>query len=218
MQYLHYLLRHRRLIHLTSFANVTLSLGNKHKYTYQNSSNSKLVKQQLFRLEAIDTINQCISLKKYNDESFKNVINSFNRKLHDYNCLAKDQYIQNIMASRNEFDSFGKIKVPDDKYWGAQTQRSIKNFKIGKVNVPIELIHAIGIVKKSAAIVNQRFKDLDPKISKAIQKASDEVIDFVYQYQSEIPLMIICGNSNRMIEIVENSLNSFFFLLCGNSS
>ena len=80
------------------------------------------------------------------------------------------------MASRNEFDSFGKIKVPDDKYWGAQTQRSIKNFKIGKVNVPIELIHAIGIVKKSAAIVNQRFKDLDPKISKAIQKASDEVI------------------------------------------
>ena len=41
------------------------------------------------------------------------------------------------MASRNEFDSFGKIKVPDDKYWGAQTQRSIKNFKIGKVNVPL---------------------------------------------------------------------------------
>ena len=80
------------------------------------------------------------------------------------------------MASRNEFDSFGKIKVPDDKYWGAQTQRSIKNFKIGKVNVPLELIHAIGIVKKSAAIVNQKFKDLDPKISKAIQKASDEVI------------------------------------------
>ena len=64
------------------------------------------------------------------------------------------------MASRNEFDSFGKIKVPDDKYWGAQTQRSIKNFKIGKVNVPLELIHAIGIVKKSAAIVNQKFKDL----------------------------------------------------------
>lgn len=80
------------------------------------------------------------------------------------------------MASRNEFDSFGKIKVPDDKYWGAQTQRSIKNFKIGKVNVPLELIHAIGIVKKSAAIVNQKFKDLDPRVSKAIQRASDEVI------------------------------------------
>jgi len=80
------------------------------------------------------------------------------------------------MSSRTEFDSFGKIKVPSDKYWGAQTQRSIKNFKIGKINVPIELIHAIGIVKKSAAIVNAKFKDLDPKLSKFIQKAADEVI------------------------------------------
>ena len=84
-------------IHLTSFANVTLSLGNKDIHFYQNSCNSKLVKQQLFRLEAIETINQCISLKKYNDESFKTVVNTFNRKLHDYNCLAKDQYIQNIL-------------------------------------------------------------------------------------------------------------------------
>ena len=92
-------------IHLTSFANVTLSLGNKHKYTYQNSCNSKLVKQQLFRLEAIETINQCISLKKYNDESYKTLVNAFNRKLHDYNCLAKDQYIQNIMD-----DFSGQVK------------------------------------------------------------------------------------------------------------
>ena len=80
------------------------------------------------------------------------------------------------MTSRTEFDSFGKIKVPSDKYWGAQTQRSIKNFKIGKINVPLQLIHAIGVVKKSAAIVNLKFKDLDPKISKFIQKASEEVI------------------------------------------
>ena len=80
------------------------------------------------------------------------------------------------MSSRTEFDSFGKIKVPSDKYWGAQTQRSIKNFKIGKVNVPLELIHAIGIVKKSAAIVNAKFKDLDSNLSKYIQKAADEVI------------------------------------------
>ena len=81
------------------------------------------------------------------------------------------------MSSRTEFDSFGKIKVPSDKYWGAQTQRSMKNFRIGKINVPIELIHAIGIVKKSAAIVNAQFKDLDKNLSKAIQKAADEVIN-----------------------------------------
>ena len=123
------------------------------------------------------------------------------------------------MASRNEFDSFGKIKVPDDKYWGAQTQRSIKNFKIGKVNVPLELIHAIGIVKKSAAIVNQKFKDLDPKISKAIQKASDEIISG--KLDDHFPLKVWQTGSgtqtnmnvnevisNRAIEILGGKLGS----------
>ncbi len=80
------------------------------------------------------------------------------------------------MSSRIESDSFGKIRVPSDKYWGAQTQRSLKNFKIGKINVPLQLIHAIAVVKKAAAIVNMKFKDLDPKVSKAIQRAADEVI------------------------------------------
>ena len=123
------------------------------------------------------------------------------------------------MASRNEFDSFGKIKVPDDKYWGAQTQRSIKNFKIGKVNVPLELIHAIGVVKKSAAIVNQKFKDLDPKISKAIQKASEEVISG--KLDDHFPLKVWQTGSgtqtnmnvnevisNRAIEILGGKLGS----------
>ncbi len=80
------------------------------------------------------------------------------------------------MSFRIESDSFGKIKVPTEKYWGAQTQRSLKNFSIGKSNVPIEIIHAIAIVKKAAAIVNFKNKDLDIKVSKAIQKAADEVI------------------------------------------
>ena len=123
------------------------------------------------------------------------------------------------MASRNEFDSFGKIKVPEDKYWGAQTQRSIKNFKIGKVNVPLELIHAIGIVKKSAAIVNQKFKDLDSKVSKAIQKASDEVMSG--KLDDHFPLKVWQTGSgtqtnmnvnevisNRAIEILGGKLGS----------
>src|SRR5210317_1298373 len=80
------------------------------------------------------------------------------------------------MASRIESDSFGKIKVPSDKYWGAGTQRSLQFFKIGKVNVPIELIHSIAIVKKAAAIVNAKYKDITPQVSKAIIKASEEVI------------------------------------------
>ena len=123
------------------------------------------------------------------------------------------------MASRDELDSFGKIKVPSDKYWGAQTQRSLKNFKIGKVNVPLELIHAIGIVKKSAAIVNEKFKDLDPKISKIIQKAADEVISG--KLDEHFPLKVWQTGSgtqtnmnvnevisNRAIEIMGGKLGS----------
>ena len=80
------------------------------------------------------------------------------------------------MASRTESDSFGKIKVPSDKYWGASTQRSLKNFKIGKFKVPIEQIHSMAIVKKAAAITNAKFGDLENRIAKAIVKAADEVI------------------------------------------
>ena len=80
------------------------------------------------------------------------------------------------MASRTESDSFGKIKVPSDKYWGASTQRSLKNFKIGKFKVPIEQIHSMAIVKKAAAITNAKFGDLENRIAKAITKAADEVI------------------------------------------
>ena len=80
------------------------------------------------------------------------------------------------MASRTESDSFGKIKVPSDKYWGASTQRSLKNFKIGKFKVPIEQIHSMAIVKKAAAITNTKFGDLENRIAKAIIKSADEVI------------------------------------------
>ncbi len=80
------------------------------------------------------------------------------------------------MKYRTEFDSIGKIKVPGDKYWGASTQRSNKYFDIGDFLVRPILIQSIGIVKKSAAIVNARNGDLDKKLGKYIIKAADEVI------------------------------------------
>ena len=76
------------------------------------------------------------------------------------------------MKYRIEFDSIGKIKVPGDKYWGASTERSNKYFNIGDFLVRPLVIQSIAIVKKAAAIVNFRNKDLDPKISKYIIKAS----------------------------------------------
>ncbi|XP_036278656.1 fumarate hydratase, mitochondrial [Pipistrellus kuhlii] len=86
------------------------------------------------------------------------------------------------MASQNsfrvEYDTFGELKVPNDKYYGAQTVRSTMNFKIGGVTerMPIPVIKAFGILKRAAAEVNQDY-GLDPKIASAIMKAADEVAE-----------------------------------------
>ena len=80
------------------------------------------------------------------------------------------------MKTRKEYDSIGKINVPVDKYWGASTQRSSKYFDIGDVLVKPVLIRSIAIIKKAAAIVNEKNGDLDKKISKAIIKAANEVV------------------------------------------
>ena len=80
------------------------------------------------------------------------------------------------MKYRTEFDSIGKIKVPGDKYWGASTERSNKYFNIGDFLVRPLVIHSIAIIKKAAAIVNTKNGDLDPKLSRHIIKAADEVI------------------------------------------
>ena len=81
------------------------------------------------------------------------------------------------MKFRKEFDSIGNIKVPSDKYWGASTQRSKKYFDIGDFLVRPVLIKSIAIIKKAAAIVNYKNKDLDKKISGAIIKSASEIIN-----------------------------------------
>ena len=80
------------------------------------------------------------------------------------------------MKLRKEFDSIGKISVPNDKYWGASTQRSKKYFDIGEFLVRPILIKSIAIIKKSAAIVHRKDKQIDAKITNAIIKASNEII------------------------------------------
>ncbi|KAL1926130.1 hypothetical protein VTP01DRAFT_6167 [Rhizomucor pusillus] len=79
---------------------------------------------------------------------------------------------------RIERDSFGELQVPADKYWGAQTQRSLQNFKIGGSNerMPPDLIRAFGILKKAAAKANMGYGILDARLGEAIIKAADEVI------------------------------------------
>jgi fumarate hydratase class II len=79
-------------------------------------------------------------------------------------------------ATRIETDSFGPIDVPADSYWGAQTERSIENFPFGSgEQMPLEIVHALGFVKQTAARVNARMGLLEPQIAEAIQQAAGEV-------------------------------------------
>ncbi|MBS9719485.1 class II fumarate hydratase [Tianweitania sp. BSSL-BM11] len=78
--------------------------------------------------------------------------------------------------TRRESDTFGPIDVPSDKYWGAQTQRSLENFKIGGERMPLPLVHALGMVKRAAAEVNVDLGKLDKEVGSTIAAAADEVI------------------------------------------
>jgi fumarate hydratase class II len=79
--------------------------------------------------------------------------------------------------TRTESDSFGNIEVASDRYWGAQTERSLMNFKIGGETMPKPLIHALGTLKRSAAVVNMKLGVLDKSIGEQIVKAATEVME-----------------------------------------
>jgi len=91
-------------------------------------------------------------------------------------------------ATRTETDAFGGIEVPVDRYWGAQTQRSRQNFKIGDETMPIPLVRALGLVKKAAALTNLELGRLDERLAKAIAAAADEVIEG--KLNSHFPLVV----------------------------
>jgi fumarate hydratase class II len=80
-------------------------------------------------------------------------------------------------TSRIETDTMGEVAVASDRYWGAQTQRSLQNFKIGGERMPVPLIRALGLQKKAAALANVALGKLDPALGAAISEAADEVID-----------------------------------------
>ncbi len=82
-----------------------------------------------------------------------------------------------MSKTRIETDTFGPIEVPADRYWGAQTQRSLQNFRIGGERMPVPVIRALGVVKRAAAFANVGLGELDPKLGEAIAAAAQEVID-----------------------------------------
>ncbi len=124
-----------------------------------------------------------------------------------------------VAKTRTETDSFGAVEVPADKYWGAQAQRSLGNFKIGWEKQPKSIVRALGIVKRAAAEVNTSLGKLDPKLGKAIVAAAQEVIDgkldehfplAVWQTGSGTQSNMNANEviSNRAIEMLGGSMGS----------
>ena len=93
-----------------------------------------------------------------------------------------------MSATRTETDSFGPLEVPADKYWGAQTQRSILNFPIGWERQPIAIVRALGVIKKACALVNIAQGDIDAGLGETIAKAAQEVIDG--KFDANFPLVV----------------------------
>ena len=93
-----------------------------------------------------------------------------------------------MSSTRRETDSFGAIEVASDRYWGAQTQRSLQNFRIGWEHQPMPIIHALAIIKKAAALENEAQGDLAPELARAIVAAADEVLEG--RFNRDFPLVV----------------------------
>ncbi len=114
------------------------------------------------------------------------------------------------MKYRIEHDTMGEVRVPADRYWGAQTQRSFENFKIGNQRMPEEIIHAFGILKKASAQANLALGVLDEERASAIQQAAEEVI--CGKLSDHFPLVIYqtgSGTQSNMNvnEVISNRAN-----------
>jgi fumarate hydratase, class II len=93
-----------------------------------------------------------------------------------------------MTKTRSETDSFGSIEVPADRYWGAQTQRSLENFRIGTERIPVPVIRALATIKRAAAEVNHKLGLLDARRMRAIVKAAQEAIDGAFD--DHFPLVV----------------------------
>src|ERR1051326_2950481 len=124
-----------------------------------------------------------------------------------------------MSKTRTETDSFGPIEVPADKYWGAQAERSLHNFKIGWEKQPLPIVRALGVIKRAAAEVKMAMGKLDPKLGKAIVQAANEGMEG--KLDAHFPLSVwqtgsgtqsnMNANeviSNRAIEILDGEKGS----------
>jgi fumarate hydratase class II len=109
-----------------------------------------------------------------------------------------------VMKFRNESDSMGKVKIPADRYWGAQTQRALGNFKIGTETIPMPLIRAYAVVKYAAAEVNATLGAIQKGIADAIRQAAQEIIDG--KLDDEFPLGVWQSGSGTQTNMNVNEV------------
>ena len=112
--------------------------------------------------------------------------------------------------TRIERDTMGEVAVPAERYWGAQTQRSLENFRIGGERMPVPLIRALALEKKAAALANMALGELDAKLGRAIVAAADEVV--AGKHDDEFPLVVWQTGSGtqtnmNMNEVLANRAN-----------
>ena len=112
--------------------------------------------------------------------------------------------------TRSESDAFGALDIPADRLWGAQTQRSLHNFRIGSERMPIELIHALGLIKRAAAEVNRDLGSLDRKRASAIIAAAQDIADA--NLDEHFPLVVWQTGSGTQTnmnvnEVIANAAN-----------
>jgi fumarate hydratase class II len=109
-------------------------------------------------------------------------------------------------STRTETDTFGPIEVPADKLWGAQTQRSLQNFRIGVDRMPLPLVQALAIVKQAAALVNKDLGKLDPRLADAIASAAADVAQG--KHDDEFPLVVYQTGSGTQSNMNMNEVLS----------
>jgi fumarate hydratase, class II len=124
--------------------------------------------------------------------------------------MARPTITSRSPATRSETDSFGPIEVPADRYWGAQTERSRRNFRIGHDRMPMPIIRALGMVKLAAAETNRELGLLDQRRARAIVRAAREVIDG--KFDDEFPLVVWQTGSGtqtnmNLNEVIANRAN-----------
>jgi fumarate hydratase class II len=124
--------------------------------------------------------------------------------------MARSTTTPQSAATRSETDSFGPIDVPADRYWGAQTERSRRNFRIGQDRMPMPIVHALGIVKLASAETNHELGLLDARLTRAIVRAAREVIDG--KLDDQFPLVVWQTGSGtqtnmNLNEVIANRAN-----------